>query len=469
MAKHHIKHVEKKVKTSSKNYYSKYDSMMEEAKKAKLNHDYELAEELLIEVFASDCHLKNKACFELAKVYKDIGNYSKAKWILNILCNEPTFFFDAYYELAMVHMLQNEFNEAEECLTKIKNSFNQFLYHEGMGKLKYYTKRYEEAKTHFQKAIDIKGFISRGNSIRMILIDTKLGNFDEAIRGINEMRSNWFNHTGILLEANIYTIQKKYTDALKAYQRLLNSPYKNVALYRIGYVYTCLRKYKEAASVLNNVYNDIKNNVPIEGIEMINVNNLMYSLIMSYVKDGQYDEAIRVLEDEHLLVNNIYTFYYKVYAFCCRKANKKPIYECPNDLLSYSGFQSKEYSKDAAYTHIYRRHIEDDDKSGTILSSTNINEIWDFAINNLKPEYRTDYVSFPDVYCIKYPNVGLNGEDSLIVVTNPGTDEIITLYPEYKDRFLSRVDDRDEEAKDVYSLSEYTEDDVIVRGLVKED
>ncbi len=467
--KHKQKRFEKIPKYNATHYESKYDNMMEAAKEARFNSDYKLAEDLLIEVFASDCHLKNRARLELAKLYKETGNYDKAKWILNVICNEPSVAFESYYELAMVHIIENNFNEAEDCLSKIQNGFNQFLYNEGMGKLKYYTRDYVASKGYFNKARSIKGYISRGNSIRMILMDIQMGNYDEALEGINQSRNYWYNHTSILLEGNVYIQQQKYAEALKMYQRLLPTRYKNAALYRIGYVYLLERKYKEASSVLSRVYSDIRNHVRFDGVEFISIENLLYYLIMSYVKSGVYEEPIKIIEECGLIENDIYNYYYKIYSFCCRKANIKQKIGCSTDLLSYSGFQSCRYKKDAAYAHIKRRHIEQSEKRGTILSNTNIDEVWEYALNNISQNNRTDYMSFADVYSIDYPNIGINGEDKLIVVTNPGTDEIITLYPEFGEKVYLHDVDRDEEAQGIYTADDFKGTDVIIRGLVKED
>lgn len=469
MGKHKNKHFEKIPKYSPQHFVNKYDIMMEEAKKAKFNNDYDLAEDILIEVFASDCHLKHRACLELAKVYKDIGKYNKAVMILNSLCEGTPLIFEAYYELAMVHILDNKYDEAEACLSKIKNGFNQFLYNEGMGKLRYYQGKYAEAKIYYTKARDLKGYLSRGNSIRLILLDTRLGNFDEALEGIQSTKSYWYNHTGILLEGNIYIQQGKYAEALKTYQKLLSTSYKNAALYRIGYIYSIQRKYKEAVNVLSRVYDEMKQHIHFDGREFIDYENFIYTFIMVCVKDKQYLKAIQLIEEEKLIATDVYNYYYKVYSFCCRMTNIEPKYNCSVDLLSYSGFQSKYYKKEAAYAHIKRRHIEQSDKSGTILNNANIDEVWEYALNNISLEKRTDFISFADVYSIDYPNIGINGEDQLIVVTNPGTNEIITFYPEYKEKMYLHNDNNDEEAKGLYSLDNFQDNDEIIRNLVKDD
>ncbi len=467
--KHKSKHFDKIPKYSPQHYINKYDDMMNKAKDAKFKGDYTLAEQILIDVYASDCHLKYKACFELAKVYKELGDFEHARIALNFLCKGSPLIHEAYYELAMINILDHKYDEAEEDLSKIKNGFNQFLYNEGMGKLRYYQGKYEEAKTFFSKARELKGYISRGNSIREILIDTRLGNYEEALDGIEKTKSYWYEHTSILLKGNIHIQQGKYTEAYKTYEKLLKTPYKNAALYRIGYLCLIQRQYEEGIKVLSKVYNDIKEHANFKGIEFIGYENLIYSLIMANVKSKNYEKAIQIIEEEDLVRDNIYNYYYKVYAFCCRMMGIEPKYYVSANILSYSGFQSKCYKKDAAYTHIIRRHVEQNEKSGTILSNTNIDEVWDFALNNMSQENRTDYMAFADVYCLDYPNIGINGEDKLIVVTNPGTNEIITLYPEFKDNVYLHTGDGDEEARSVYTSDDFKGTDDIIRVLEKDE
>ena len=58
-----------------------------------------------------------------------------------------------------------------------------------------------------------------------------------------------------------------------------------------------------------------------------------------------------------------------------------------------------------------------------------INEIYELVIKHLENSKIFPLFSVNDVYLFKFPNIGQNGENVLKVITNKGTNEIITMYP----------------------------------------
>ena len=447
----------------------RYDLIMQQAQDAALASDFDTAIDLLFEVYFSGCSLRIPACFEMAKILKKQGKYNEAAKLFTSLLMETVDTGKIYFELAMVSILQRDFKKAEEYLSIINCSHYAHLYNEGMGKVSFYTGKYEDASKYYAISRSYGNFAYKGDIVRKIISDIKINNYEEALSDIRSNKESFYNYIDQFLLGYIYDQQEKYEAALSVYKDLLDTNYKKVALYKIGYILLKQRKYKEASEFLEIVYEDIKNNVHFDGAGTIKEGLLEYCYIISLIKTKQYMKAIDLFEKSNLLKNDVYSYYYKMYAFCCRMANETQAYHCNSNYLSYSGYQSEYYNKEAVYSHIIRRHIEQSSKSGTILVNTNIDELWDFAINNLSDDKIVSIFGFCDVYCIDYPNCGINGEDKLIVVTNPGTNEIITLYPEFGDKVYLHTGDGDEEARSVYTSDDFKGTDDIIRVLEKDE
>lgn len=106
---------------------------------------------------------------------------------------------------------------------------------------------------------------------------------------------------------------------------------------------------------------------------------------------------------------------------------------CVSNFYSYK--QIKNYNKDAALSHIYKRHYninQNDKERHTLFSSKiNIRQLFNYAKNNISQENFYDN-NFFDEYVIKYSDCTLDIDNSmkeLKVITIPNTNDIITMYP----------------------------------------
>ena len=90
------------------------------------------------------------------------------------------------------------------------------------------------------------------------------------------------------------------------------------------------------------------------------------------------------------------------------------------------------YKKSFGLEHI-EKHIKD------FSNNINISDVFDLAMKEISVSRKFPLFSTNDVYLYNFPNIGVHGEYILKVVTNKGTNEIITMYPteienEYKDK-----------------------------------
>lgn len=100
---------------------------------------------------------------------------------------------------------------------------------------------------------------------------------------------------------------------------------------------------------------------------------------------------------------------------------------------SYREKQAVNYSKSEAIKHIETKHQDSKDNGNGIFAQTlDIATLYDDVLPQLTEDNRT-IVDMSDRYIIEYPNVGITKDgdlaDCICVITMPGTDKIITMYP----------------------------------------
>ncbi len=406
---------------------------------AKKMYKYDIAlGALAVVIGVNDSNYINQARLEVAKIFKYKKMYDKAEKVLKGII-ETSVNSEAIKELALIYIERKEYDKALEVINLLNSSFFAKEYNEIMGLYYYYVGELESAKTFLEHS---KG--SPKMTIRLGIINMQLKNYEEALKLFRSVTQPWYKETVGLLQSEVYLRSKKPNEALKITLSIVNSSHSCASLYQVATIYHRLRQYSDAAINYKEVYVAMNSNAGLNDGFHIERERIVYLLIISLIKSAQYKEAISIMLENNL-VGNTYGYYFKLYSFCCRMGNITPEYQVDDFSKSYSGFLASNYSKQAAVKHINRRHTEEREKHGSVLNVDNIEELYNFARGELKPERRVDTLSFEDVYAINYPNIGLEGEDQLLVVTNPNTDEIITLYPEFsRDNIsLKIIDDED--------------------------
>ena len=410
---------------------------------AKITGNVDEAIVILNNVIMLNGSRKAEAYLELAKIYKERKEYDFAECLLNMV-NSPVLLAEVCYEQAVIYMDKKQFGDAFKTLKQLETTPYHKYYHEGLGRLYYLENRFKLAKEHLDQSA-----VTMPSKIRKILVDTRLGAYDQALDSIKNIQKTEYKNYGNLLAANVYIKLKNYKQALTVLSSLLDTKFKYAALYRIGFIMAMQRRYTESANCINKVYEENLNSKGGFYSEHIKRDFLLSILLISLIKNKEYDKAIQIIEKEKLVVNNQYSYYSRLYSFCCRMSGKPMNWVFDEDKLSYAGLQSYSYSTKAAKRHIYRGHIMGDFASHTLLKNRDLDELFAFVLKNKSENNRVETFDFHDVYCIDYPNAGYENEDSLIAVFNPGTDEIITIYPVLKKDYIANDKSKDDEAKGI--------------------
>lgn len=90
--------------------------------------------------------------------------------------------------------------------------------------------------------------------------------------------------------------------------------------------------------------------------------------------------------------------------------------------------QILDYDEYSAIEHVLEGH--DLDSDGTIFNpNIDIYKLFNDIQNKLTPKNKVNKLIFNDIYIIHYPNIGINNQEYLRVVTLPNTKNILTMYP----------------------------------------
>lgn len=92
--------------------------------------------------------------------------------------------------------------------------------------------------------------------------------------------------------------------------------------------------------------------------------------------------------------------------------------------------QLTNYDSKLSLMHIKQHTIENDENEINYFDDNiDIEKIFKIASENIFSSKKLTFFSRRDNYVFYFPNIGKNGENLLRVVTNKGTNEIITMYP----------------------------------------
>jgi serine/threonine protein kinase len=100
-----------------------------------------------------------QARYNFASFYSDIGELPKAIEQYTIVINDSPGFVDAWNNLARLQIIQNQYENAENSLSRVmpqaKDSLSQSAIQKNLGWLRYQQKRYPEASQALSKAIQL--------------------------------------------------------------------------------------------------------------------------------------------------------------------------------------------------------------------------------------------------------------------------------------------------------------------------
>ena len=121
------------------------------------------------------------------------------------------------------------------------------------------------------------------------------------------------------------------------------------------------------------------------------------------------------------------------------------------------------YDEDKTYNHI-KRHLEGTAFEGrSVFRDVDINDLFERVKKALPTAKKTQRFSMNDIYVFRFSRIGMDGCNLLQVVTNKGTNEIITIYPtemDYKgyinnNLYEQYLDDREPKTKKLSQIDKF--------------
>lgn len=216
----------------------------------------------------------------------------------------------------------------------------------------------------------------------------------------------------------------EYANALKCFKEATKSTdtevYSN-GYYQLGCLQYLMGEYEQAEHSLQN---SIVNQQNISSA-------LCAKLIGVYIKQGKYQQADAFLQK----VIQINGDFLKEHDFTLAKlliAKKLGRSLPPLNRCSYGGQQIIDYSKDRTLDHIKKYHVKRVPDKTTFSPDIDIEKLYSEAVLQMNDANRINS-DIMDFYALSYPNCGYDQENnisnSLIVITIPGTTNIINMYP----------------------------------------
>ena len=312
---------------------------------------------------------------------------------------------------AYVYYLQGKYKDAlqvlDECKETKKSTAEQFVNYL-YGRCYFSLEQFDKSEEYLKKCLNIKNIIYykacyylSGVYVQTNRLEMAL-NYANQIKNCPELKDN-----EIRAKFRIY-LKLGYLDEAK---ELMEKPesefYKNYL--KMKYYYT-VKDYDKAIEYATHMLND-------DDIGLFNIAAQIY--ILSYMKKGEYDYAKSLIpyffnDIDQLSVHQILSYISSKQGDCS--------YEEPG---MYNCQQLFDYNEDRAIEHVMNRHLNDFDDEDFIL------DLFDRKDELLANQTCLSDNIF-DKYIIPYRGVGSdeNGVcNTLIVITNPDTHDIITLFP----------------------------------------
>lgn len=107
---------------------------------------------------------------------------------------------------------------------------------------------------------------------------------------------------------------------------------------------------------------------------------------------------------------------------------KLGIYNRNNDEDSTVILRMLDYDKDLALSHI-KKHLTGSDEDKSMFKDVDINLLFDLVQKIIPESKKVQTFNVLDTYLFYFPGIGQNKYNRLKVITNKGTNEIVSMYP----------------------------------------
>lgn len=319
--------------------------------------------------------LYNELLIELGRIEKKLGNLDNATFYLSKVKTEKETIF-AKYEMIDIFLEKKDYDQALKNIAILENTFLS-----------------DNAKT------------------KKLKIHFALNNYQEVHKTCKMIKDKDFSDVIFYNEALAYYLEEQFEKSQKYFSYLVKpgNKYREYALYYLGKIAIFKKDYKLAHNYFKKCYNAGLQDLALK--ELIGLDIHHNNLKEAYFK---MDE-LHNLESDQGCENNSFTWNYLSYEL--------------NVLLDYEYYGDITQEKNNIYDS-----NEYNIKSKIVSNSQNFNSDIDIGLILDNIEFRLTEETFIrnnvyDEYILEVPNIGVNGENYLKVVTVPNTLNIIEVYP----------------------------------------
>lgn len=149
-----------------------------------------------------------------------------------------------------------------------------------------YMKKYDESVQEYQKVLKDNPNLVEAK-VELAKVYYYQGKYTEALQGINALPKNEKTAEIEFLLADIYLVQKDYTEAEEIYKKLLTElPDKNdIILLKLAEIYSWQKKYPESLSIYEELVNKHPNDIQLQR---------KYAMVLMW--SGKQKEAAEILK-----------------------------------------------------------------------------------------------------------------------------------------------------------------------------
>lgn len=383
---------------------------------------------------------KEYAYYEIANLYYRLGDYDKSeKYFKKVIYNEAKEAEKSKIYVAKIETYRENYIEAEKWLDSVtykkdKTLAEEVLYNKA--RILSAMEKYEETEELLLKIINSYNKKYTAAYIELMHLYCKKNQLEEATKYYNKIKNkfSYNEHTDFIIAEYKFKIGL-LDESIELYKKLLNNShidrYKDIVLLNMSHVLISKKQYNEARECLKQIKYSKYYNYALENLICIELyeNNFKkaYEYFLSINKKFEYQKE-NIERIKLMLIKNL---------------NMPTVFP---DEKAYTRKQIINYDKDLAITHI-KEHTTPTQES-YFNKNINIEKLYDEVKQFLIPENLIELNTVAK-YKIKYPNIGINNGkiiNELIVVTKLYNDEIITMYPE--NLYIEKEEEQVEEIKE---------------------
>ena len=352
-----------------------------------------------------------KARVSLSNIYVDNMKFEEALDIISVSGIDQDLVNN---KKAYIYMMMGNYEEAIKCgkkVRKFKNDANEQMNRFNIGKSYYLLGKFKEAKEYLSMCLTTKTkyYYSAISLLGKTAYVEK--EYDLATNYANQLlSSDDLREDGNRLLFRINCRLGKMKEAKEYLDQIKN--YKDRHYYSLYYYYSN-GEYHKALESCPHVLSIITDKRFVESLR---------TYISSLIRLGKYDEAEYIINcvDKDLE----YPFITLAKTLICKTREEEY-----NDISFYSAKQLNSYDEEETIRHILNHHLLGD--SSKFFDKESIREV----LNAMKEKIKDmDPIpsDFSDKYLVHYDNVGYDETgilNTLEVVTNMNSNEIITIYP----------------------------------------